>query len=310
MEIIDGIYINCGGKNALYTKITGNRLPAVVIETAWGGLSTEWMYIQMKLSQYCTVISYDRAGYAESSPSKSPRNSENITNELKNILDNSGIPAPFIFIAHSAGGLYVQHFARKFPDYVGGVVFVDSYSTNLEKFNQLNATNYQQNISLPARMAGLRLYSEMEEAHFKSLINPLLENIYRDMNPQLADQLKVYQSEQQLYKSIVAEYNDTLEGLSDIDSSAPFPDIPLKVIHRDRNVMNELSQALRVPIDESNMVEDLWLSETQYLTSLSNQSEKIPAFGADHNIHFSNPDIIIDSVMSIWNNFGSYIEIG
>jgi pimeloyl-ACP methyl ester carboxylesterase len=45
------------------------------------------------------------------------------------LLHTAKLPPPYILVGHSAGGLYVQMFARLYPKEVSGIVFVDSANT-------------------------------------------------------------------------------------------------------------------------------------------------------------------------------------
>lgn len=79
MDLIDGTYVNAGNVN-LYFKIIEQGSPTILIEPGIGCLSVECSHLQKILSKYTTVVTYDRAGYAESPKAKTLRNSENIVN--------------------------------------------------------------------------------------------------------------------------------------------------------------------------------------------------------------------------------------
>jgi pimeloyl-ACP methyl ester carboxylesterase len=54
-----------------------------------------------------------------------------LVGELNELLDSGGVPAPYILVGHSLGGLVVQLYARIYPDQVQGLVFVDAFSATL-----------------------------------------------------------------------------------------------------------------------------------------------------------------------------------
>jgi len=291
MEIIEGLYINAGD-NALFTKICGEGYPAIVIEPSMGGISAEWSGIQSELSKYTAVISYDRAGYAESKGSKKPRTTSNIIDELKQMLDHTGLRPPFIFLGNSFGGLIVQHFCRRYPDYAWAAVLADSITTDYYAFERLNAPAYKQRLSLEARMGFLSLYSELEPEHFDSLITPLIKGLYSDLPDAVRLQLINYQTDQGMYKTVLREYESLLESSIQIAAEAEFPDIPLCVLTRDKNVMSELSVSLGVPMDEAKLVEEEWYRQSESLLTLSPRSYLRYAEGADHNMHFTAPETV------------------
>ena len=53
-----------------------------------------------------------------------------IVHELHTLLDKAGVPRPFIYAAHSAGGLYVREYAREYPNELAGVALINASSPN------------------------------------------------------------------------------------------------------------------------------------------------------------------------------------
>jgi pimeloyl-ACP methyl ester carboxylesterase len=309
MEIIEGLYINAGD-TALFTKISGEGYPAIVIEPSLGGLSAEWSGIQSELSKYTAVISYDRAGYAESKGSKKPRTTSNIIDELKQMLDHTGLRPPFIFVGNSFGGLIVQHFCRRYPGYAWAVVLADSITTDYYAFERLNTPEYNQRLSLEARMGFLRQYAELEQEQFDSLIVPLLSNLYTDLPDAVRLQLISYQSDQGLYKTILREFESLKESSIQTAAEGVFPDIPLCVITRDKDVMAELSASLGIPREEAGLVEEEWYRQSESLLSLSPRSYLRYAEGSDHNMQFSAADIVTEEALKLLSSYGQVLEIG
>lgn len=79
------------------------------------------------------VYAYNRPGYCGSSRVATERNSQNIASELRLALSQQGLNPPYILIGHSIGGLYMQQFARQYPDEVQGLVLVDAMSPGILK---------------------------------------------------------------------------------------------------------------------------------------------------------------------------------
>ncbi len=98
----------------------------VVFESGARNCIQRWEKVLQQLPNDVNVYAYNRPGYCKSSPSAKARNSKNIVDELRVALKQEGLKPPFILIGHSIGGLYVQHFAREFPEEVHGVVLVDA----------------------------------------------------------------------------------------------------------------------------------------------------------------------------------------
>jgi pimeloyl-ACP methyl ester carboxylesterase len=72
-------------------------------------------------------VSYTRRGYGIGSNAiDGPRDAERIVAELRVRLAESGVAPPYVLVGHSLGGLYMQYFARRYPEEVRGLVLVDS----------------------------------------------------------------------------------------------------------------------------------------------------------------------------------------
>ncbi len=309
MDIIDGIYINVGD-NALYTKITGKGFPAIVIEPSWGTLSAEWTELQYILSQRTTVISYDRAGYAESKKSKHPRSIEQINEELYHLLLNTGIPHPYIFIGNNAGCIYLEAFIRKYPEFTYAAIFLDPYTKELDIFENVQAPVYYDFFSIAKRMQMLKLYLDMSDAQFINVMNSMMKNLYNDMSEDIAFQLRVYQANKQFFQTISDEYHTFLENRNYLDSLPTFPDIPFIIINRDKELMIKLSKSLKMPDNEAELIENLWQERTSSLAKISKQGKVINSKDTDSNLHLSDKEIIVEQIDMILESSSSIIELG
>lgn len=309
MDIIDGIYINVGD-NALYTKITGKGLPAVVIEPSWGTLSAEWTELQYRLSELTTVISYDRAGYGESKKSKHPRTIQQINDELKMLLQNTGIPFPYIFIGNNAGCIYIDSFIRSYPEMAYAAVFLDPYTKDLDRFDNAQIPVYDEYFSINRRMQSIKLYLDMSDAQFINVVNSMLKNLYNEMPEEIAFQLRVYQANKQFFQTISDEYYTFLENRNYFDNLPPFPDIPLIIINRDKQSMINLSKALKMPSSEAELVETLWQERTSAIAQNSKKSKVIETTNTDSNLHLSAKEIIFENIYNILQSNTRIIELG
>lgn len=118
----------------LYLEKIGDRGPYVVLEAGLGDSSTSWQTITRTLSEFSQVILYDRAGLGRSTPrsidTDTPITANQAVTTLHSLLQKADIRPPYILVGHSLGGLYMQLFARKYPDAVRGIVLIDSTSSN------------------------------------------------------------------------------------------------------------------------------------------------------------------------------------
>lgn len=298
MEKIEGKYTNAGNTE-LFVKISGKGTPAVVIETSLGGCSTEWLPIQLELSKYTTVISYDRAGYAESPNPKSKRSSSQIVSELSMLLKNLNIPVPYILVGNSIGGLYLQHFTKLFPEIVCGLILADSITIKEKEFNKIDAPTYQQFISMTVRINNIKALLELDDETFKNQILPMLQMVYTNMPEEIKSSLLKYYTDKKLYRTVIDEYEMLGESINEIHTIPTFPNIPLKVLCRDAKEMLKISTSIGIPHKEAKAVEEFWLQTNRELLNLSEKSEFRIVEGSNHSIHLSSPNVIIEETLDM-----------
>src|SRR5205085_10280616 len=94
--------------------------------TGGGTVSLAWAPIVDAISEFTSGVAYDRPGYGWSGPATQPRTLENVSCDLEGLLAAGGVQPPYILVGHSLGGPYIREFARRNPDTVAGMVFVDS----------------------------------------------------------------------------------------------------------------------------------------------------------------------------------------
>lgn len=105
----------------------------LIFENGAANCIQHWEKVLKQLPKEVNVYAYNRPGYCNSSRSNTERTSENIADELRITLDHLGFKPPYVLIGHSLGGLYVQHFARQYPNEIHGMVLVDALSPGVFK---------------------------------------------------------------------------------------------------------------------------------------------------------------------------------
>ncbi len=119
-----GRLVDIGGMR-LHLSCAGEGGPTVVLEAALGASSISWSLVQPGLARLTRVCSYDRAGFGWSDRGPMPRTARRIAWELHTLLERARVPAPYLLVGHSFGGIVARVFARDYRDTVAGVVFVD-----------------------------------------------------------------------------------------------------------------------------------------------------------------------------------------
>jgi pimeloyl-ACP methyl ester carboxylesterase len=117
-----------------YYEVTGRRLllrqsgsgsPAVVFLAGGGAVGLDYLNVQQRAAALTTSVIYDRAGTGWSDRVDLPRASVEVVDELRALLHVAEVPAPYIMVGHSLGGLYARHYAQRYASEVSGLVLLD-----------------------------------------------------------------------------------------------------------------------------------------------------------------------------------------
>src|SRR5262249_34646814 len=122
-------------------KLQGRGTRTVILESGLGDTLDVWKTVQPLIAARCArTLAYNRAGYLGSDNSNDPRDSQTIVAELRAELQRQNLKPPYVLVGHSLGGLYMQYFARNYPQEVAGLVLIDSthWEEHLAMGNQAN----------------------------------------------------------------------------------------------------------------------------------------------------------------------------
>lgn len=114
-----------GNRNVEFA-LTRHDTPPVVFENGLGGRMEWWKKVLPEISNDTTTFSYNRPGYGNSDPPATPRDGLHIVDELRALLRDKGMKPPYILVGHSLGGLYMQLYARRYPEEVSVLILIDS----------------------------------------------------------------------------------------------------------------------------------------------------------------------------------------
>jgi len=98
----------------------------VVFENGSRATLDGWDKVLDAVSPAATVFAYNRPGYGHSEATGAPRDGATIVAQLRSTLRQKGLAPPYVLVGHSLGGLYMQLFARRYPEEVKGLVLVDA----------------------------------------------------------------------------------------------------------------------------------------------------------------------------------------
>lgn len=122
---VRGAVVEVGG-HEIHFFCSGSGPPTVIVENGLGDFSTDWILVQSRVARFTRICTYDRAGYAWSSPGPMPRTFDQLNLELHEGLRALGERQLFVLVGHSFGGPVVRHYAALYPGEVVGMVLVDT----------------------------------------------------------------------------------------------------------------------------------------------------------------------------------------
>ena len=262
--------------------------PTVVLETGGSSSSLVLRHLQTRISQFASVCAYDRAGFGFSEPADNDRTFDNITNELKALLQQAGFPPPYIFVGISMGGLMVRNYARLYPDHIKGVVLLDS-------------AEEQHTFSRIERLAAMRRQASIGEwmARFGLVrafltLAPAKAGIPGGLTVEMRQALVTEFSRPSFYVAIANELDVYFLSQSERRKAGGFGSlgsIPLTVVTHGRPFRG--SQAF---------LEDGWREAQQRLVSLSSNARLVVAEQSGHAIVLDQPDLVIEVIREMLEN--------
>ena len=121
-----GQLVDIGGRR-LHLVCLGTGSPIVLFETSGFGSALESLAVRTDVAKHTRVCSYDRRGMGWSDPGPSgPITVGNLVDDLDQLLQRANLPPPYVVVSASIGGLTTELFARRHPDRVVGLVFLDA----------------------------------------------------------------------------------------------------------------------------------------------------------------------------------------
>ena len=146
------------GRTMAYSR-SGSGTPTVVFESGLGDNKEKWTRVAGEVAKSATVFTYDRPGYGASMNANGRRSAVEIVSDLRALLVTSGVKPPYVLVGHSLGGLYMQYFARQFPDEVAGLVLVESSHWDQDALMTKGT---------PGSMASVKALSNLMEPHVRA----------------------------------------------------------------------------------------------------------------------------------------------
>jgi pimeloyl-ACP methyl ester carboxylesterase len=282
----------------IYINSLGVGNPTVLVQTAWGSPAAEWRVVQFESIKNLRVITYDRSGYGWSQLAETPRTSENIVTEFYKYLTDAKVTPPFILVGHSLGALYMQHFARKYPDEVIGCYFIDPMSFDYAGINKLDAPHYNKMYSFEAGLRKARFNTIVGATGLTAFTDGLLWNpphhkLYEGLPDEARKIIRNGCLKLDYLRAMEDEYNQLTASIESIKKAGEFPDVPLRILGRDPEFSLKEMIAGGVPEAEAQTVEAFWQEQLRGQLGLTSQSELMEIKESGHYIHLYQPKLVV-----------------
>ena len=289
-----GQLIDVDGFKMHYTY-NGGSAPTIVFEAGLGDNHLIWSFVQPVIESFASVFAYDRAGMGWSEINPQLRTTENIVTALHTLLELAEIPAPYILVGHSRGGEYVRHFARRYPNKVGGLILVDSaheqshqrYTKHIDKTWQINLVEKaiaQCEALMQLSHGELAAKTKQEAPQYFGKNSPV---------PVHLQELLLDRQRPRFFEAMLAEHKFRLQRIHSQESDLEVPnlgDLPLTVLYADPTFPPDLADEVR----EALVQETIAFQKEFAACSTQSRLQHVP--NSSHNIQIEQPQVVIEAI--------------
>lgn len=288
-----GRYYDVGGRRLLLHRM-GSGSPSVVFLPGGGTVGLDYWNVHERAAELTTSVIYDRAGTGWSDRVEPPHTGAAVTDELQALLRTAGVPAPYLLVGHSLGGLFARLYATRYPDEVAGLLLMEPDHEEYDAY-------------MPRRLTEMRKAFDPDQALPDELPDELIQ-LYRDL---LGQEMAAWQEEirEPLINGHVSpewfrdgvqlvKYRDRY--LDELRAAGPLPDVPLIVLTA--MDIDSFKKAVSVGEDESLLREEIEAKARLY-TDLARsvpRGENRRVEGAGHvTIHWRRPDAVLLAIREL-----------
>jgi pimeloyl-ACP methyl ester carboxylesterase len=169
--------IDIGAGRNMFLECRGSGNPTVILESGYRNDADIWtadLEVGMKtvfsqVAQFTRVCAYDRPGtfldakhLGRSTPVPMPRTARDVVADLHVLLQAAHIPGPYVFAAHSFGGIFARLYASTYPNEIVGMVLVDALSEKVRTGLTPEQWKFYVNFGFTKPTPGLEKYKDIE----------------------------------------------------------------------------------------------------------------------------------------------------
>ena len=169
--------IDIGAGRKMYLECSGSGSPTVILESGYRNDAEIWSAelepgmspVFSQVARFTRVCAYDRPGtfldadhLGRSTPVPMPRTARDLVSDLHALLQTAHVPGPYVFAAHSFGGIFARLYASTYPNDVVGMVLVDALSEKVRTGLTPERWKLYVNFGFTKPTPGLEKYKDIE----------------------------------------------------------------------------------------------------------------------------------------------------
>ena len=185
--------IDIGAGRKMYLECSGSGSPTVILESGYRNDADIWSAelepgmspVFSQVAKFTRVCAYDRPGtfldadhLGRSTPVPMPRKARDLVSDLHALLQTAQIAGPYVFAAHSFGGIFARLYASTYPSEVVGMVLVDALSEKMRTGLTPEQWKLYVNFGFTKPTPGLEKYKDIETLD----VNTSLDQIEKAAN--------------------------------------------------------------------------------------------------------------------------------
>ena len=132
--------VDVGGRQLDVVRMGTGGL-AVVFEVGLADSLDTWIHVATQIAKLTTAVTYSRAGFGRSDPSRDGYSASHAVRDLHTLLHRLPIAAPYVLVGRSYGGLLLRLYTSLYPSDVAGLVLVDgTHERQVLRWGEIDST--------------------------------------------------------------------------------------------------------------------------------------------------------------------------
>jgi pimeloyl-ACP methyl ester carboxylesterase len=169
--------VEIGDGRKMYIECRGSGSPTVILESGYRNDAEIWSTplepgmstVFPQVAKFTRVCAYDRPGtlldanhLGRSTGVPMPRTARDLVSDLHALLQTAHVAGPYVFAAHSFGGIFARLYASTYPNEVVGMVLVDALSEKVKSSLTPEQWKLYVNFGFNKPPPGLEKYKDIE----------------------------------------------------------------------------------------------------------------------------------------------------